>query len=98
MQCIDNSSAETPMKPLLAIKDMLAFMILSTARDDALQSMQSSINSKQSNLGLILRVVDTLANLIWQSNLADIDKTLNQIPADTSKSRYQTRLNKIYDK
>ncbi len=71
MQRPNNSSAETPMKPLLAIKGMLISMFLTTAMVDATQSMQRNIKSKQSSLWLILRVADNLANLIWKSNLVD---------------------------
>ncbi len=37
---------KSPMKPLLAIKGMLVFMVLSMTKVDATQSMQKNIKSK----------------------------------------------------
>ena len=68
------------MKPLLAIKGRLVSMFLSTAKVDATRSMQRNIKSKQSSLWLILSVADNLANLIWQTNLADIGENPKAYP------------------
>ena len=69
------------MKPLLAIKGRLIFIVPSTIKVDETRSMQRNIKSKQSSLLLTLREVDTLANLIWQSNLADTGKNSKADPS-----------------